>query len=318
MIGWKPQSILIALSIILAGVMALLPKWTGIDFTPAESVIVGVTVLSASLLGNVLLLLHTVARTRQGELEQWRLEDELNVKLAAIRDDYAALVNKRHGDDDLFVAHYKREITELSSNIHKSSQLDELWVTERHSQTVDKVMSAFLEETKPVHRSVWFMVPNEELFEIQPDREYLGNFEKAATKRSFGGVRTLCVVESHEHLKDVRIKAVLDFYKTTPKFDCRVVVKVDYERERADDQISPEFIDFGIYGSRMMFLTASYEEVRKGVFVRRKADVAKYTEFFDRLWNSRAAKKNPSIAKDRLRLDDLIAIDEREQCEMTQ
>ena len=276
------------------------------------------TLFSALLLINVLILLRTVAATRQGELERWAAEGALDAHLTAISKEYSALVKKRHGDDDLFVAHYHREISDLGSDIHKSSHLDELWVGERHSQTVGKVMSAFLAETKPVHRSVWIMEPNERLFELQPDREYVSDFVKAATKRSFGGVRTLCVVASEEHLKDVRIRAFLDFYKTTPKFECRVVLGKEYESARADDQISERFIDFGIYGTRMMFLTASYEGVRKGVFVRRKAQVDKYTEFFDRIWNSRFAKENPSNRKSRLTLEELIAIDEGEACEMTQ
>lgn len=162
------------------------------------------------------------------------------------------------------------------------------------------------------------MEPNDRLFELQPDREYFSDFAKAAAKRSFGGVRSLCVVESEEHLKDTRIAAFLDFYKTTPKFECRVVSKSEYDERLTDDQLSREFIDFGIYGTRMMFLTASYEGVRKGVFVRRTEDVVKYTEFFESIWKSRTAKGNPSTRKDRLSVDELFAIDDREKCEMTQ
>ena len=318
MIGWKPQCVFLSGSLVVTIVSTFIPGWTDRPFKPPEQVILAVSVFSAFLVIDVLLLVRTVAATRQKELERWGAEEALDAHLTAIRKEYSALVRKRHGDDDLFVAHYNREIRDLGSDIHKSSHLDELWVGDRHSQTVGKVMSAFLAETKPVHRSVWIMEPNERLFELQPDREYVSDFVKAATKRSFGGVRTLCVVASEEHLKDVRIRAFLDFYKTTPKFECRVVLAKEYESALADDQISAEFIDFGIYGTRMIFLTASYEGVRKGVFVRRKAEVDKYIELFDRIWNSQFAKANPSNRKCRLTLEELIVIDEGETCEMSQ
>ena len=106
-------------------------------------------------------------------------------------------------------------------------------------------------------------------------------------------------MNSYEHVKNPRFQAFLDFYKTHPRFDCRVVLEDEYAKARTDAQMPLEFIDFGIYGTRQMFLTASYEPERKGVFVRNSAQVRKYTEFFDTIWNSQTVKKNPSIAKNK-------------------
>lgn len=144
MTGWKKQCAFLCGSLILTVVTTIVTATEDMKFTPANQAIFAVTLFSACLLGNVLLLLHTVAATRQKELEQWAEEQELDDRLTVIRKEYSTLDRKRHGDGDLFVAHYKREISELSSEIHKSSHLDELWVGDRHSQTVARVMSAFL------------------------------------------------------------------------------------------------------------------------------------------------------------------------------
>ncbi len=227
---------------------------------------------------------------------------------------YADIARKRYGDDDLFVAHFQRHANNLGGDIRKAAQLDELWVGNHHFGSVDKVMSAFLGEGKPLHRSVWIMLPNERLFELHADLEYFRLFAEAAHKRKIAGVHSLCVVNSYEHVNDPRIQAFLHFYKTHPRFDCRVVLADEYAKARTDAQISSEFVDFGIYGTRQMFLTTCYEPERAGVFVRNSAQVRKYTEFFDTIWNSRTVKEDPSIAEKRMTLDELIAIDEHEIC----
>lgn len=317
MSGWK-QFIVISASLLVSSLFTFIPGWLKFTFTAADQFTVGVSLFSTFLLVDVLVLLRTAAATRQKELAQWSMEEDLDVSLTAIRQDFSQVVKKRHGEDDLFVGHYTREITGLAGDIRKSAKVEELWVRNHHFGSVDKVMKAFLGEKKPLHRSVWIMKPGERMFEADADLEYFSLFVKAAGKSGFGGVRTLCVVRSGEHLKDPRIKAFLDFYKVQRKFDCHVVLEDEYENKRTDAQLPDKFVDFGIYGTRQMFLTESYYPERKGVFVRDKSEVRKYTQFFDSIWNSQTATPNPSVAKGGMTLKQLTAIDAQETPEKTQ
>ena len=312
--GWN-QFIIICASLLVSVVVTFIPGWTGIAFTTAEQVLVGASMFTAFILLDVLQLVRSVAAAEKREREQWSDETELDDVLGIVRKHYANIVRKRHGDDDLFVAHFQRKVTALEEDIRKAAQLDQLWVGNHHFGSVDKVMNAFLGERKPLHRSVWITQANERLFELHADLEYFRLLAEAADRRRLGGVNSLCVVSSYEDLKAPRIKAFLDYYMTQQRFDCRIVLAAEYEKALTDAQLSPEFIDFGIYGTRQMFLTTYYEPERKGVFMRNRAEVRRYTEFFDTIWNSRTVRKNPSVSKERMTLDELIAIDGHVNCE---
>jgi hypothetical protein len=70
------------------------------------------------------------------------------------------------------------------------------------------------------------------------------------------------------------------------------------------------YIDFGIYGDILLFLTEQYEPEIIGVFTKNRTQIQHYRHLFDSMWGSAIARKNPSTAVERVTLEELYAFDE--------
>ena len=72
--------------------------------------------------------------------------------------------------------------------------------------------------------------------------------------------------------------------------------------------ISSQFLDFGIYGPKMLFITEQYIPTHKGTYYKDETKVKHYHRLFDEVWNSDAiTRPNPSNCTSKIDLSDLIS-----------
>ena len=75
-----------------------------------------------------------------------------------------------------------------------------------------------------------------------------------------------------------------------------VVAKAEYLQFRRDAELPPGDVDFGIYGTRLLFRTESEAE-KAGVFCKDQGLIRRYRNFFDTIW------EHPDTRKDVARCD---------------
>ncbi len=309
MTGWKQAGIVVLLFLASILVGILIPNWPGIKFTVPDQVLISLGIFIVSILLDLIFLTQHMAAIKEFSRKRWLIEKEADQEISNIRDCFSEIVRKRYGEKDLFVSNFRRKMTELAADIYKASHQGELFLDSRHFASAGEVMESFLGEKCPLHRSVWMLEPGEKLFGIHADLEYFRLLLEAAQKRKIKGVKTLCVLQDMADIKDSRIAAFLDFYTTNKRFECKIVLNADYQRFGLDEKLSGDFEDFGIYGTRQLFLTKTYSPDRSGLFVRDERRVSLYINFFDKVWGSKAVRSNPSNARNGVTIDDLIAID---------
>ncbi|MGH9895969.1 MAG: hypothetical protein ACREA0_29075, partial [bacterium] len=107
-----------------------------------------------------------------------------------------------------------------------------------------------------------------------------------------------------------KISALFRYFASHRGFGCYHMKRADYAAISADNQIPANWLDFGIYGSRLLFLTEQYAPEIIGTFSKDTKRIEHYTRLFDSLWGSAAvARPNPANAKPVLTLEELFAAD---------
>lgn len=286
-------------------------KW-GHDLSFGEKFISTVLIFTAWNVLELLLAVGDMAARGADESRLWVVRNDCDSRLQNIRTMFAHLVEKKYSENDLFVNHFIRHFQELEQTIHRAAERDELLVLSHHFESVDSVLSAFSGEAQPVLRYTWVIESGERLFPDadEPGKKYFHLVDQMVRKKHIKTVQALLIVDSLSVLMNSRVAKLLDFYKTTKGFECRIILRDQYERVRSDSQIPNDYVDFGIYGKRLMFLTEKYEPYTMGMFVKNAAQVDRYTAFFSQLWGAQAGRANPSSAQQRVTCQALLEFDE--------
>src|SRR6266436_10287137 len=109
------------------------------------------------------------------------------------------------------------------------------------------------------------------------------------------GIRAMFVFDDLTICNSPRVKKLLDFFQTHKGLECRIVRKDDFEAISTSNGIPLNYIDFGIYGDRLLYRSEQYKPEIIGVFTKDPVLIRNYTGLFETIWDMPGiARNNPS------------------------
>lgn len=306
------QTVVLLVSLLISILSGMLTNLGGrFAFTPPEQIILGGLVFCGLQLVEVAWLANKVAARERQEEELWLLRESIDGELLNVSRCFVRVAREAYGENDLFVAHFRREIHQLAESIGEVAERRQLRVQADHFLTVDNVLDAFQGDAERIWRYTWTVEGEHRLFDELAWKRY---FEKTAAMVERGEikeVRTLLVIEKQEALESPRMRRLLDFFHTNKGFRCCIANRNDVRLLCNDNSGMTNCIEFGIYGDRLLFLTEQYEPQVRGVFTKDPGTIKHYCKLFDSMWSSASvASANPSTATARVTLAELYKFDE--------
>lgn len=300
--GFRPLTAgLLGLLNLLAAVLSLYLVPTATLF---EQAVVGLLIFVALGVLEIGLAISWLGAAQTEELRLWEIRSEIEEVLSNIRANLARVLEEARADNDLYVDHFLRELRALETLAHDAAYKRELRVVCHHFQSVSNVMSAFQGEKNPVLRYVWIL-DEDRLFEDSSWEYYFKYTAEMVRDRTIKEVRALLVVRDASTLEHPSKKRLLQFFRFTNNMQCRYMLDSAFQVRGADGGLLSQHVDFGIYGSRLVFRTETYEPETAGSFSKDPNLVDRYTRFFDDLWRS-GSSDNPHATRDRISVEELI------------
>jgi hypothetical protein len=253
------------------------------------------------------ILLRRLDAERKRHTELWVLEHDFDLLLSNIRKYYRAILAEFHGESDLFKNYFEDRFSELAAALQKAAERRELFVKDFHFQRIDLLLSEFRSDATGILRYVWIIHKGESLF-TEEWKHYCDQILSGTNDGAIRGVRALLVLGEGVTEDDTCIKKLAGFYEFSKSHDYRLVGDSKYRMQARDNRIDAQYIDFGIYGSRYIFLTQSYGDVTAGMFCKDAAVISRYVQFFDLIWESNAAKKLQRASVPRVKLPELFEL----------
>jgi len=295
-------------------VSTLVPSWVGVTLPVPDKLALALLLFLVSHMLNVVHIVSKIASQQARERELWSIWEEGERDLSNIRACFSKLVSGSYGPRDLFVAHFRREFEELARLIHDAAQKNEVRVIAEHFLSVDNVLEAFREDDEPVMRYVWPIAAGDKLFDDHAWRSYFEATTKMARQKTIKWIRAILVVDSYELVKTPRLGALLSFFRGEKGLDCRLIREQDFKVLCSESRMPGAYLDFGIYGTRLLFRTEQYVPSIIGLFTKDPGLISQYTALFDRMWSSASiTTANPSTpSAGTVSLEELLAADAEE------
>ena len=306
------QVLVLILSLILSILIAFLPNWTKYNFTKADEITLGVLLFIVFLLLDIFVLSTKISAREAREQQLWTACEDCDAELHSIRNCFIQIVRESYGTKDLFVSHFKNELHQLSLKIREVAERRQLTVQADHFLNVENVLDAFQGDKERIWRYTWAIDGDYKLFDDLPWRRYFEKTAKMVEENDIKEARALLVLDDIQWLTSARVEKLLDFFHTNRGFQCSIVKREDFRSICADSELG-KHIDFGIYGSRLLFLTEQYEPEIRGQFTKDSTRIQSAIKSFDSMWESASvARRNPSTASQRVTIEELFEFDGRE------
>jgi hypothetical protein len=308
----------VGLPILFVGVsifVAILPVWTRFSFSTFHKIALAVLLFIAQLLVKTFWEINKIAAREIREEELWTLVEECDKELLCMRSCFVQIARESYGPRDLFVTHFKKEIHQLAEKIKGVAERRELRVQADHFLNVDNVLDAFQGASELIWRYTWPIDDRHKLFDEHAWKRYFDTTVKMAEQGHIKEIRTVLVLDDPGLIQNPRVQKLLDFFHTNKGFECYTINRRDYRSICADNGVPPIYIDFGIYGDILLFLTEQYEPEIVGLFTKDPTKIEHYCRLFDSMWGSAIARRNPSSVVQPVSLEELYTFDEKEPLE---
>lgn len=237
----------------------------------------------------------------------WTLRQEGEVTLHNIRKYYLDVVNQSYGENDLFLDHFHSRLHDLADVFRRATEQRELAVKDYHFQRTDLLLGAFDGDPSGILRYVWIATAGEVLFDDKW-AHYCDQIVRGITNGRIKEVRVLIVLGKGVPRSGGSLDRLTAFYDCSKGHDYRLVDEAIYVGMRSDGHLETNFVDFGVYGTRYLYRTVSYDAgTTTGQFNKHPEVIDKYSKFFDNVWNSHSSTRAPK-SKVRVKMADLLQL----------
>jgi|SRR6185437_2529658 len=248
-----------------------------------EWVIGGIFFLSLSCI-ETLQIVKSTAELQIQEHRTWIDQDEFDSLLSSIRNDYRNMrLHTGAGGVEFVRQLLRHRVEKLRDEIHVTSESQEVYADNNHAVDTSRVTDIFRSHKASTFSEVFLIDDGQEMFGI-----YGGAYFKQIHELTVSGditeVKALLVVKSSDAAALDKAEKLLSFYKSTPKYDVRVLSTEDFGTIRMDTGLEA-FEDFGIYGDTLLFQTMAYEPTNLGKFSYSGVKIRRFKAFFDACWN---------------------------------
>ena len=302
------------------GLLVMFVRWLGAESGEAApsgwtllSTFLGTTVVSMIIfVGKRAAEIEMDVRDHNGELAAGSEIDDLLMRLQA------RLREVQADRSAVFKTYCKQELELFVNRVARAAQQGELIVNEHHFRTVDDVLDAFGEQQNRVFRAVWKIEEGERLFDTAW-QHYMGalvELTEARSKKKRITVELLLVVDKRETLERRAVEIVVGYLrsKKTKGLNYRIITEETYEELARDSQLNTRYIDFGVYGDKLLYRTETYEP-KLGNFSEDSWTIRAYRETHEAAMRSAKALPDPTGAKNHDELEKFLQADEIEEKE---
>jgi len=221
---------------------------------------------------------------------------------------YYNIKKDSHGDHDLFVIYAQKEIEKLHSVLGKAANQKEFSISSDYIINAGGVFDAFSQTSDKILKMTFpIMVGDGALFTSQADIHFFEVLKAKTEAKELSAVKVIVILEDRTLEKRDDVKHLLDFFSATESYTCKIAIKEDFEAICDTNGISSQYIDFGIYGPKMLYITEQYTPTHKGTYYKEETLIKHYHRLFDEVWESDAiTHQNPSTSQDPIELSLLI------------
>lgn len=213
-----------------------------------------------------------------------------------------------HGDNDLFVTYAKKEIEKLHSVLGKAANQKEFSISSDYIINAGGVFDSFSQTTEKVLKMTFPISESEStIFTSRADMHFFEVLKTKVLKKEVSLVKVIVILENNDMEIREDVKKLLDFFSATDNYSCKIAIKKDFEAVCDTNGVSSQYIDFGIYGPKMMYITEQYVPVHKGTYYKDETKIKQYHRLFDEVWKSDTiTHPNSSQCKTSVDLSSLI------------
>lgn len=281
------------------------------NFTPPEQILFTLASFTAFAILDLLWIIGIIAVREYKEHQIWCIRDHADRELSNIRHYFAEIARMSHGEKDLFVFHFMKELHSLARKVKDAAEKQELRTASDFYLKAEDIFESFLGDPNPVLRYTWPISDSDRLFEEPAWWSFFEVTSRIAEKKQIKGVRAILILDRPQSVTLPRIQKLFDFFNTNPGQECRFVIRESYVRICNENSMPTNFLDFGLYGERMLFRSEQYAPEYIGVYTKDTGVIHAYSKFFDTLWESEAIMfENPSTSGLKVTTKDLIRSDQ--------
>jgi len=234
--------------------------------------------------------------------------NEYSTMLQEINNYYYEVSRDSHGENDLFVEYAKKEIEKLNNMLRVAARQKEFGISSDYILNASGVFDAFSVSTDKTLKMIFpiYDVDNA-IFTSPADSHFFDVLQREVAKGTLNFVQVIVVSESENTLSKDCVKKLLDFFNAEPKYECRICLLDTFRTVCDTNGVPSQFVDFGIYSDKMLFVTEQYVPIHKGTYYKDVNRIRLYSKLFDEIWGSDIlARSNPSQNGQRLKVADLI------------
>lgn len=219
---------------------------------------------------------------------------------------------------ELFKTYCNQELKRFVARVARAAQQGELIVNEHHFSTVDDVLEAFAGGTSRVFRAVWRIEEGERLFDMawQHYMKELIALAQLPSKRKKITVELLLVVDKPETLDRLAVQIVVGYLRSAKSkgINYQIITDGTYEELVRDGRLNPQYVDFGVYGEKLLYRTETYEP-KQGIFSEDQSTIETYRQTHEAAMGSAMALEAPNGAEEHDDLEKFLHADEIEERE---
>lgn len=262
--------------------------------------------ISKASQAELLNLLHCLAQRLESAESHHELEGEVDRHIQALGESAKRIL--KGGKDEVFAQYLLAQLQALAGVFVEAAGEGVLRVREHDLSTAKLLLSAFGDSERVV-RFTWKLAPPERLFE---DMVWRKHFERSSAMAGLGliEIRTILIAESHSHFQTPNVRKLLEFYANHKGIDARIIETPLWDDCVIDHALPQNCIEFGIYGSNLLYEADTYTPVSGGKWSKDKIEIERFTHFFDTVWNSQAVVAQAAASPmQRVSLSQLMAAD---------
>lgn len=260
----------------------------------------------------IALVFSSISYTKQ-KIEDEKFMDnisEYSHYLHDINGFYYSINKESHGDNDLFVTYAKKEIEKLHNVLGKAATQKEFSISSDYIINAGGVFDAFSQTTEKILKMTFPVMNGETIFTSAADIHFFEVLKSKVASKEVNAVNVIVILEDIQLESDSKVTKLLDFFKATQNYNCKIALLNDFRAVCETNGISSQFVDFGIYGPKMLYIAEQYVPIHKGTYYKEENRIRHYTRLFDEVWESDTiTHQNPSTNTTPVELAELITPD---------
>jgi len=294
------------------------PQLTGQQVFDFDAINIGISLLLGCstfiIIELIALVVNAIEVSDQKKEHDNFMEDinEYSTMLHEINSFYYDVSRDSHGQNDLFVTYAKKEIEKLNNTLRLAANQREFSVSSDYILNAAGVFDAFSKSTSKVLRMT-FPISDEDdaIFTSPADSHFFEILQKEVEADVLSSVQVIVIAETPNTMGKDCGKKLLDFFAAEDKYECKICLEDTFKSVCDTNGVPSQFLDFGIYGDKMLFVAEQYIPIHKGSYYKDTNRIRLYTQLFDEIWKSDIlADNNTSTNTTAIKVADLIKCDD--------